>query len=80
MSRFITAAKQKQIENFRNAVGSVIKEDTLITNMPNIRINANKSALPQAQFKQKVEQNKQRMQSMPVARFLATHRREANLH
>jgi hypothetical protein len=46
MSRFITAAKQKQIENFRNAVGSVIKEDTLITNMPNIRINANKSALP----------------------------------
>jgi len=48
MSHFITAAKSKQIENFRNAVGDVIKEDTLITSMPNIRVNSIKSALPQA--------------------------------
>lgn len=46
MSHFLTAAKSKQIENFRNAVGNVVKEDTLITSMPNIRINTNKSALP----------------------------------
>jgi hypothetical protein len=48
MSQFMTTAKTKQIENFRNAVGNVIKEDTLITSMPNIRVNAIKSAVSPA--------------------------------
>ena len=69
-------AKDRQITNFRTAVGDVVKKDVDVVIMPKVRINATKSSY----HKSALDFAPANMTRIPIAKYLSTHRKETNLH
>ena len=67
---YMENARMTQINGFKTAVSSVIRDDNAVVNMPSIRINAAKSMGAHGLKKQLKENQRNRVKSVSAASYL----------
>lgn len=82
VSQLLNSTKEKQIQNFKNILSSVVKEDHEITLMPQIRMNCAASTAHKSTYQSRndIDFSSQNVKRVPIAKYLSEHRKETNLH